>query len=99
MDSKADVGCRTVNKAIMDNFYDTIKDFILSGRQCGRVTEEISQHYKLSRRQVGSKMGKLKAKGLVMTYTKGTIVFSDGLHNKKGSPMRLSHSYYEWVAV
>ena len=80
-----------------DNFEDTIKDFLLTGRQNGRITEEIAEKYGLTNRQVGGKMGKLKSKGLVMTYTKGTIVFSDGLHNFKGSPMGLSNSYYEWI--
>ena len=69
--------------------------FLKTGRNMGRTTCEIGDKFWLTNKQVGGIMGALKRKGIVFTYTKGTIVFSDGIHAKGGSPMRLSNSFYE----
>ena len=72
---------------------DRILKFLETKFDKGACTEVIADEFNLTNRQVGSIMAKLKQKGFVITYTKGTIVFTDFM-TRKAVPTRLSNSFY-----
>ncbi|WP_061085211.1 hypothetical protein [Chryseobacterium indologenes] len=70
--------------------------FLESKYDKGATTETLAEEFKMTNRQIGSIMGNLKRKGLIHSYTKGVIVFTDFM-TRKASPARLSNSYYELI--
>lgn len=73
-----------------------IIEFLESKFDKGACTETLADEFNLTNRQIGSIMGGLKRKGIIHSYTKGVVVFTDFM-TRKPSQTRLSNSYYELI--